>query len=149
MSNRTIVQKGNGRYSEMLSTAVTILPGSLLELASATTVQAQSVAEAAGTYPDKMIAVENSLVGAEVTTVWPVSSQVHIYHAQSGDELYMIIGDGEDIAVGDFLTADGSAVGQLKERDTADNPAFAIALEAVDLSASSNSADSLILVRII
>lgn len=148
MSIRTIVQKGNGRHSELLSTAVTIPPGSLIEMATAATVQKQSVAEAAGTYPEKMVAKENSLVGDEVSTVWAVSSQIGIYHAQSGDELYMMLEDGQNISALDFLTANGTN-GTLITRGTDTNPPFAIALEDKDLSASANTADALILVRII
>lgn len=143
MSNRTIVQKGGGRYSELLSTAVTIPPGTLLEMASATTVQAQSKIGAVGIFPEKMIAVENSLVGAEVGTVWAVSSQIQIYHAQSGDELYMLLEDGQTISATNELDANGTN-GTLTI-NSSDAVPFCVALEAKTASGS----DELILVRII
>jgi len=146
---RTILANGNGRRSEGLLTAVAVPPGTLLErVAGAATFQAQSVAEAAGTYPEKMIAMEDYLQGKEVGTSYTASTRVQIYHAQSGDEVYMMVEDGEDIAIGDILTANGTN-GTLKERDTGTNPGFAYALEALDLSASANTADGLCLVCII
>lgn len=143
MSSRTIVQKGSGRYSELKSTAVPIPPGTLLEMATETTVQAQSKIGAVGIFPEKMVAVENSLVGDEVGTVWAVSSMVHIYHAQSGDELYMMLEDGQTISATNELDANGTN-GTLTI-NTSDAVPFAVALEALSPSGS----DALILVRII
>ena len=147
MSIRTIVQKGNGRRSEKLSTAVTIPPGTLLEMASETTIRAQSVAGARGVFPEKMIAIENSLVGDEVSTVWAVSTQVQIYHAQSGDELYMMLEDGQNISAGNELDPNGTN-GTLVANVSAAVP-FCVALEDKDLSISTNLVDALVLVRII
>ena len=143
MSSRTIVQKGGGRYSELLSTAVTIPPGTLLEMATATTVQAQSKIGAVGIFPEKMVAVENSLVGDEVGTVWAVSSMIQIYHAQSGDELYMMLEDGQTISATNELDANGTN-GTLTI-NSSDAVPFCVALEAL----SPSGADALILVRII
>ncbi len=147
MSSRTIVQKGNGRYSEILSTAVTVPPGSLMEMATATTCQKQSTSAALGVFPEKMVACENSLVGAEVGTVWAVSSRIKIYHAQSGDELYMMLEDGQNISALNELDANGTN-GTLIA-NVSSLPPFCVALEALDLSISTNLVDALILVRII
>ena len=143
MALKKIVHIGDGRFSEKLSTAVTILPGTLLERTAIGTVQAQSVAEAAGTYPEAMIAVENSLAGDEVGTVWPVSSQIKVYHPHKGDELYLRLEDSEVAAFGDFLTPNGTN-GTMKVRDTATNPPFAMALEVKDALSDAAASDLLI-----
>jgi hypothetical protein len=149
MSARTIVQQGNGRRSEAIATAVTILPGTLLErVAGAATVQAQSTAEAAGVLPEKMVAIEDSPQGKGVTDAYAASALIQIYHAQSGDILYMMLEDGENAAINDVLTPHGTG-GTLKVRDTATNPGFAVCIEAKDLSASVNTADALVKICII
>lgn len=149
MASRTIVGKGNGRYDEFLSTAVAIPPGTLCErVAGAATIQAQSVAEAAGTYPEKMIAIENSLVGDETGTSWAASSQVRVYFAQSGDEVYLRLEDSEVVAIGDFVTANGTN-GTVKKRDTDTNPPIAVVLEAKDALSDAASSDLLVLCAII
>lgn len=146
---RTIVSKGNGRRSEKTSTAVTIPPGTLLELTSGDTVQAQSFSYVGATVlTEAMVAVENSLFGGEVGTAYAVSSKIQIYHAQKGDELFILLEDGQDITIGDELEPNGTN-GTLITNASA-NPPFAVALETLDLSVSSNlTADGLILVRIL
>lgn len=144
MAYKRIVQIGSGRISYKTATAVAIAPGTLLErVTNEDTVQAQSVAEAAGTYPEAMIALENSLIGDETGDNIAASSQVPVYHAVKGDEISILLEDGENASFGDFLTANGTN-GTLKVRDTATNPPFARALEAKDLSDSSNTTDALI-----
>lgn len=143
-SNRTIVLQGNGLFLEGLLTAVAVPPGTLMErVAGAATFQAQSVAEAAGTYPEKLIAIENSLVGDEVGTSWAASGQIKMYKAQSGDIVQLRLEDSEVVAIGDALTANGTN-GTMKKRDTSTNPPFAYALEAKDALSDAASADLLV-----
>ncbi len=145
---RTIVSKGNGRRSEKTSTAPQVRPGMLLELTSADVVQAHSVAYSGATVlTEPMVAVENSLFGAEVSTLYAASSVVQIYHAQKGDELYMLLEDGENVSIGEELEPNGTN-GTLVTNVTA-NPPMVVALEALDLSISTNLTDELILVRVL
>lgn len=143
-SNRTIVLQGNGLFVEGLLTNVAVPPGTLMErVPGAATFRAQSTAEAAGTYPEKLIAVENSLVGEEVGTSWPASGQCNMYKAQSGDIVQLRLEDGEVTAIGTALTAFGT-LGTMKERDTSTNPIFAYALEAKDALSDNASLDLLV-----
>lgn len=145
---RTIVSKGNGRRSEKTSTAVQVRPGTLLELTSGDTVQAQSVAYVGATVlAELMVAVENSLVGSEVATLYPVSSIIQIYHAQKGDELYVLLEDGQTISIGEEMEPNGTN-GTFITNASA-NPPTVVALEALDLSISTNTTDELILVRVL
>ena len=141
---RTIVLKGNGNFLEGKLTAVAVIPGTLMErVPGASTFRAQSVAEAAGTYPEKLIAIENSLIGDEVGDNWAASSQCKMYKAQSSDVINLRLEDSEVITSGDVLTANG-ANGTVKKRDTADNPGFAYALEDKDALSDSASDDILV-----
>lgn len=146
---RTILVKGQGNFLEGALTAVAVPPGTLMERVSgAATFQAQSTAEAAGTIPEKLIALENSLVGDEVGTSWAASSRCQMYKAQSGDVLYMRLEDSEVASIGSILTANGTN-GTLKVRDTGTNPGFAVALEAKDALSDAASADLLVKVVIL
>lgn len=141
---RTIVLKGNGNFLEGTLTAVAVPPGTLMErVAGAETFQAQSTAEAAGTYPEKLVAIENSLIGKEVGDSWEASSRCKMYKAQSGDVVYLRLEDSEVVAIGDALTANGTN-GTVKKRDTATNPPFAYALEVKDALSDAASADLLV-----
>ena len=143
-SNRTIVLKGNGMYLEGLITAVAVPPGTLMErVAGAATFRAQSTAEAAGTYPEKLIAIENSLVGDETGTSWTASTNIQMYKAQSGDIVQLKLEDGQAATIGAAMTANGTN-GTLKTRDTGTNPPFAYALEAVDALSDNASLDLLV-----
>lgn len=141
---RTIVLKGNGNFLEGTLTNVAVPPGTLMErVPGATTFRAQSVAEAEGTYPEKLIAIENSLIGDEVGDNWAAGSRCKMYKAQSSDVINLRLEDSEVVAIGGVLTANGTN-GTVKVRDTSSNPGFAYALEAKDALSDAASADLLV-----
>ena len=126
--------------NEFTATAVAITPGMLLELTSAELVQAHST-EGGPVLP--MFALEDELQGKGITDNYAVSAKIQVWTAVRGEEVYALLADGEDVAVGDFLVSDGT--GKLKAA-TADSSAvvveefpIAIALEAVDMSGSSGA----------
>lgn len=126
--------------NEFTATAVAITPGMLLELTSAELVQAHST-EGGPVLP--MFALEDELQGKGITDNYAVSAKIQVWTAVRGEEVYALLADGEDVAVGDFLISDGT--GKLKAA-TADSSAvvveefpIAIALEAVDMSDSSGA----------
>ena len=126
--------------NEFTATAVAITPGMLLELTSAELVQAHST-EGGPVLP--MFALEDELQGKGITDDYAVSAKIQVWTAVRGEEVYALLADGEDVAVGDFLISDGT--GKLKAA-TADSSAvvveefpIAIALEAVDMGGSSGA----------
>jgi len=126
--------------NEFTATAVAITPGMLLELTSDGLVQAHST-EGGPVLP--MFALEDELQGKGITDNYAVSAKIQVWTAVRGEEVYALLADGEDVAVGDFLVSDGT--GKLKAA-TADSSAvvveefpIAIALEAVDMSGSSGA----------
>lgn len=127
--------------NEFTATAVAITPGFFLELTSDGYVQAHST-EGGPVLP--MVALEDELQGKGITDNYAVSAKIQVWTAVRGEEVYALLADGEDVAIGDFLISDGN--GRLKKYDgtTASDVEFpqsivAVALEAVDMSGSSGA----------
>jgi len=152
MSYNTIkLKKYSNVIEEILSTAVAITPGMLLELnATAGYVQAHST-EGGNAIP--MFALEDELQGKEISDQYAVSTLVQVWIPNRGDIVYAIVEDGTNIAIGDFLESNGVGFLQLHAADTASsgeastsytNQIVAQALEAVAAGAASsmNSSDS-------
>lgn len=160
MAYNTIkVKKYSDIIEEYTATAVAITPGYLLEITSAGLVQAHATAQG-NVLP--MFALEDELQGNPITTNYAASAKIQCWIPGRGDIVYALLKDGETVVIGDFLESAGN--GQL-QKHVADVESFesneagsitvypnAIvgqALEAVDLSASANTAAGRILVRII
>jgi hypothetical protein len=134
MAVKTITVKGDPvRFERAANAAIT--PGHLIELISTNKVQKQA---GDSTRFAAMFALENSLIGDEIGTDYAAAQQVQCGHFRPGDEVYAWLSDGENVVIGDELMA-GTTDGELVKH-TGTNVAIAIAKEAVDLSASSNSA---------
>lgn len=151
MANNSIIIKRLGAeiIEELTATAVAIKPGYLLELASATTVQAHSSAEG-NVLP--MFAIEDRLQGNAITTDYAVSVKIQVWIPRRGDIVYAYLADGETASVGDFLESNGAGALQVHVSETESwenasaagsitvppNPIVGQAIEAVDLSDSAN-----------
>ena len=152
--NSIIVKCFTKIQEEYTATAVAIKPGYLLEMASATTVQAHSTA-AGNALP--MFAFEDELQGRGIDTDYAVSTRIQCLIPRRGDIIYAYLADGENASVGDFLESASAGALQVHEADEASAGAAIVdaaiigqALEAVDLSNSNNlTALGRILVRII
>jgi hypothetical protein len=138
---------------EYTATAVAIYPGYLLELASATTVQAHSTA---GGPVMPMVALEDELQGNDLNTVYAVSTIINCWIPTRGDKGYLVLADGENVSVGDFLESGGNGtvkkytVDSETSADTAtfyDHQIVAEVITAKDLSASGNTANGFVEVR--
>ena len=151
MANNSIIVKRLGAevIEEYTATAVAIKPGYLLELASATTVQAHSSAEG-NVLP--MFAIEDQLQGKAITADYAVSSKIQCWIPRRGDIVYAYLADGQNASVGDFLESDGAGALQVHVSETESwenasaagsitvppNPIVGQAIEAVDLTGSAN-----------
>lgn len=146
MTERKIVLKdGGGHHEESLATAVAIRPGDLLEKLAAATVQKQSTASETGLNPEMLFAKKDIDPAKDISDSYDVSVQIQTYRAMKGDIIRGWLADGENVVVGDDLMVDGA--GGWKEK-TGSLPSHAVAEEAVDLSASLNTADGRITIRI-
>lgn len=158
---KTIVLKGDLLRFEATAGAATILPGHMIQYTSAT-IDTVVIHATPGGDDKGMVAIENALQADEIEDLYSTSARVQIVAPKSGDELNMILADGEDITKGDILESKGN--GTLRAHTTpATNSDGAfdeggetiytragvyMALETIDLSTSSNlSATSRIMVR--
>lgn len=147
----TIVLKGDPINKER-DAGGAITPGHLLQLDSDGDV---TVHNSAGGNATRWVARENDVAGDDIDTAYASGEVVQIASCRPGDECYMYLADGETAVIGSFLESAGS--GQLKVVDTtADSSGIdnsqsvvAMALEAVDLSASANTAAARIKVEIV
>jgi len=141
MANKSIILKNYlNVFIEKVATAVAIKPGFLLEETSAGLVQAHSTE--GGNVAPVMVALADDLQGGAIGTSYATSARINIWIPQRGDQGYLYLVDGETVVKGDLLESDGA--GSLKKHvadsggPESPNAIVAKALEAVDLSASSN-----------
>lgn len=102
-------------FEEMISTAVAIKPGMLLEMTNASgakTCQAHSTAQG-NVIP--LIALEDEMQGKTIDDAYAATAGTHIqvWIPQRGDIANMLVVDGTAIAVGDLLVSNGD--GYLKK----------------------------------
>ena len=125
-----------------------IIPGELIQLNSNGNVEVHDVA---GGNLLHMFALEDELQGKGIDDAYAAEDKVQCWVAVRGEEVYAILADGQDIAIGDFLESNGAGELQLHTPDTADsddtitvysNQIVGISLEDIDLSGSSGEESS-------
>lgn len=140
---------------EYVATAVAITPGALVELTSGGTVQAH--ANAAKNVTPPMFVVEDELQGGGIDTNLAASARVQVWIPTRGDQVYAILKDGENVAIGDALESAGDGTLQKHVPDTwtsanvgiiYQNAIVGVALEALNLSGGA-SATGRIKIRIV
>lgn len=151
MAYRTVKLKNyNNNFIEGEANAA-ISPGMLVELMSTGKYRAHATA---GGDALRMFALENYLEGKEITDAYAAEDKVQIWLPVPGDEVYALIADEQNIAVGDLLVSNGDgllkkfAAEEASEGSAAAeitvNPEqiIAQALEALDLSGLSAAGSS-------
>lgn len=141
---KTIILKGSPPVFEALSAdSSNIKPGMLLELTSAGTVRPHQTAPIGPAAP--FFAIEAGYVGGDIDDVYTNGGTVTYITAQPGDEVYAILADDENVAIGAYLQSNGD--GSLEAVDS-DGHGVAIALEAVNTTGGA-AATSRIKVRVV
>jgi hypothetical protein len=150
----TIIAKNYSNVFEEYTAAAAILPGNLIELTSAGTVQKHS---GAGKTALPMFAIEDSLQGKDVDDAYIASDQVRCWIPNRGDIVYALLADGENVVIGDRVESNGlgylrkevrtndsweSADAQVAHSQY-DSHIVGIVLEAQDLSTLEGSESSL------
>jgi hypothetical protein len=154
MSENTIKCKVYVDVYEEYEAAAAILPGNLVEMTSAGTVQKHSVA---GGTAERMFAIEDALQGIDVDGAYAAGDKVRVQILRPGDMVYALLADGQSVAINDKLESDG--LGYLRKEDRSqeswestdsqearvgyDNHIVGIAMETQDLSALEGSESSL------
>lgn len=141
MAPKVILLKGDPLREEREAEAA-ITPGHLCELIAAGTVQRQ-----AGTALNSpmMFALEDSLDGSGIDTDYADGDRVQLAVAKKGDEYYVWLSDGAAVVIGGELEV-GTVDGEFIARSS--GISVATALEAVDLSASSNTVHARLKIKI-
>ena len=153
MAQNSIIVKRHGAevIEEYTATAVAITPGYLVELTSSGTVQAHSTASG-DVFP--MFAIEDQFQGGAISTNYAASAPLQCWIPRRGDVVYAMLEDGQTATVGSFLESSGSGTLNVYALDAPSEQQYpagivGVALEAVDLSASANTTDARIMVRIL
>ena len=117
----------------------TIYPGMALERTDvADTVQPHSVED--GAVNARLVAVEDEWQGNGIAAAYTASTRCFFKSFQPGDEAYMRIAVGNNIAIGDELTSNGDGYLKKKVNDSStgdmDKTVFGVALEACNALAA-------------
>ena len=142
MTTKTIKVKDYLHINEEYKAKTAITPGMVVELTSDDNVQAHS---GAGKSALIMIALEDDLQGKGIDDAYAAEDPVQVWIPQRGDIANMLLKDGEDISIGDFLESAGTGYLQKHVADTESagvttvytNQIIGQAIEAVDMSGSS------------
>jgi hypothetical protein len=137
MAQYAVILKNYLNIFEEFLAGGTIYPGMFLHLNSSGAVVAHN--DDAPANQLVMVAVEDALQGRDINDPYVTGDPVKVFIPQRGDEVYAILEDGANVAVGAFLESNGA--GFLQAVTT--GKAVAVALEAVDLSGSSGEESSL------
>lgn len=153
MSNTIKLKNYLNVFEEYVANAG-IYPGHLVELMSTGKVRMHAT-EDGNVLP--MFATEDDLQGKGINDAYVADDQVQVWIPTRGDIVNAVLLDGENVAIGDFLTSAGA--GELKKFDAAASAAVieapalivGVAVTALDLSSSSTStiANARIQVRIV
>lgn len=138
MAVNTILLKNYSDVFEEYTAGGTIYPGMLLKMSAADTVVAHNDDAPAGGCL-AIFAVEDALQGRDIDNAYVSGDPVKCWIPGRGDEVYAILEDGANVAVGAVLESNGA--GYLQAFTSGDG-GIAIALEALDLSGSSGEESS-------
>ena len=151
MAKNTIKLK---KYSDVIEEFVAnaaITPGHLVELMS--TGKVKKHATAGGNVAPIMFALEDSMQGYGIDDDYDALDPAQIWLPHPGDEVYAILADDNDVAIGDLLESAGD--GTLRKHGVDSTGAYylraivAVAIEAVDTTGSPAATTSRIKVKII
>jgi len=141
------VQIGRAQIEKVPAAA--FYPGHLLERTSADKVQKHSTS--GGTCSLPMFAIEDENQGNGIDDAYGTSDRAVCWMPQRGDQVYAVLADGQNVAIGDYLESNGDGTLKKFAADTADSDdAFtgydrqvvAQADEALNLSDSSGGESS-------
>lgn len=128
-----------------------ITPGELIEWMSTGKVRKHATADG-NAIP--MFALENELEGKGLADNYAADDRVQCWIAGRGDQVYTLLKDGQNVAIGDYLVSAGD--GSLKKlvvtsAGVVEQPlqVVAQALEALNLSGSASVANARLKVRVV
>lgn len=148
MAYNSVKIKNYLNHFEEYEANAAISPGMLIEIMSTGKVRAHAT-EGGNALP--MFALENYPEGKGITTAYAAAEQVQAWIPVRGDEVYALLEDEQNVAIGDFLESNGSGYLQKITNVEVSSQAADIvyplqivaqALEALDLSGLSAAGSS-------
>jgi len=145
MAKNTIKLKKYLDVIDEFIAAGAITPGHLLKIDSAGKVVVHATA---GGNVTPIIALEDELWGKTIDDAFVTGDPVQVWTAQRGEVAYMLLKDGENVVIGDYLESAGNGTLQKHVEDVDSdndvttiygNQLVGIALDAVDMSDSSGA----------
>jgi len=138
----TILLKDYLHVRVELTANAAITPGMLIERMSTNKVRAHAT-PGGNVFP--MFALEDNYQGKTVNDAYAEDYPVQCWIPQRGDEVYALLDDGENVAIGDFVESAGNGSLQKHTADTVHsagifgNQIIGVVIEALDLSSSSGT----------
>ncbi len=146
MAKQTIKLKKFADIVEEYNAAAAIIPGELIELTTANTVQAHSTE---GGNVLTMFALEDELQGDGIDDAFGAGDKVQCWIPNRGDIVNAILEDNNHVHIGDFLESNGTGELQLYYVDIGSggeveygHSIVGISLEEIDLTGSSGAESS-------
>ena len=137
MANNTIIKVGTPIEKYLVANA-SITPGHLIERMSTNKVRVHA---SAGSHAQKMFAIEDDNQGNGITDVYAAASQVRCGIFRAGEEVYALLANGQNVAIGAPLESNGDGTLRAYTHDSngldTTNNIVGYALDAVDMSDSS------------
>ena len=145
MAYNTIKLKNYSDVFEEFDASGVIIPGELLTFDSNGDVKPH--ATAGGNVGPVMFALEDELQGKEINESYAIGDKVNVWIPGRGDQVYAILADGQNAAIGSLLESDGSGGLNVHTADVSDAPNLTnqivgVAMEAVDRSGSTEDSSS-------
>jgi hypothetical protein len=107
MSYKTIKLKNYLNHFEEFTAAAAIYPGMLVEQTpSAATIRKH--ATSGGNVTVVCFAIEDALQGKGITDAYATGDKVQVWYPVSGDVVYALVADEQNIAIGDELESNGA-----------------------------------------
>jgi hypothetical protein len=121
-----------------------ITPGNMVELMSTGKIRKHSTS---GGKAGHCFALEDELQGKSIDTAYAAGDVVQCWWAVPGEEVYALVEDGGNYAVGDFLESNGAGVLTKSQDDSAKDPGapshiVGIAMDALRLDLAEGSESS-------
>jgi hypothetical protein len=145
MAYRTVKLKNYSNVFLEKTANAAIYPGMLVEIMSTGKVRAHATA---GGTAAKLFALENYLEGKDINDVYAAADQVQVWNPTPGDEVYALLADEQNVAIGDFLVSNGDGRLALASTVSSAGPTeypssiIGVALEALNLASLSAAGSS-------
>jgi len=138
----TIRVNADGKHFEYPANTANVKPGMCLSIVydgSDARLEAKEFTQTDLAVVRKCIALENALVGLDITTGYAAGDIVSVLQPLPGDQVQILVKDGETIATGDYLKPNGTADdGTFVEVSADTDEAWVQAIEAKSPSGSND-----------